>query len=201
LQQLRSSIFAKFHTWFHSSKGIQLKLECLSYALPILICLFLSLLGFPIIAFAAGEEENENREVQPYAEESVSSSPSLPAPSPFRAWGWASDLMAAAPAEVPQADLEPSPSKDQSSSSFEEANVESERGAAAEAVEDPVPVPQFRIDHQEEESSLYQRIRQLKASCGYLIPPQMEEGGYLRSVQTYLNEGAELGKNHYEAAL
>lgn len=108
---------------------------------------------------------------------------------------------AAAPAEVPQADLEPSPSEDQSSSSFEEANVESERGAAAEAVEDPVPVPQFRIDHQEEESSLYQRIRQLEASCGYLIPPQMEEGGYLRSVQTYLNEGAELGKNHYEAAL
>ena len=115
LQQLRSSIFAKFHTWFHSSKGIQLKLECLSYALPILICLFLSLLGFPIIAFAAGEEENENREVQPYAEESVSSSPSLPAPSPFRAWGWASDLMAAAPAEVPQADLEPYPSEARSS--------------------------------------------------------------------------------------
>jgi hypothetical protein len=35
-----------------------------SYALPILICLVLSLFGFPIIAFAAGEEENENWEVQ-----------------------------------------------------------------------------------------------------------------------------------------
>jgi hypothetical protein len=37
-----------------------------SYVLPILICLFLSLLGFLIISFAAGEEENENRKVQPF---------------------------------------------------------------------------------------------------------------------------------------
>ena len=191
-----------------------MKLECLSYALPIFICFF-SFYFFSIpLAFSAGEEEN--REVQPYDEESVSSSPSLPARSP---WGWASsELMAAvkpflsrnahnqnilgegaappqaaAPAEVPQADLEPSESEGESSSSLEKTNGKEERGRVAEAVENQVPVPRFRIARQMEESSLYERIRQLEASCGYLIPPQMEEGEYLRSVKSALNEDAELG--------
>lgn len=76
---------------------------------------------------------------------------------------------------------------------------EAEGGAAPEAVEAPapVPVPQFRLDHQGEEEALFARISSLEAECAPGLPPQNNNGEYLSALRDTLTCSASEGEEEY----